>query len=79
MEACDELIPLEQAATRLGIEPKRLLGYALRNRVGDPIGGLVDGKPYLYDWSLATLRAKLQRSAPHSAGAIASLKGELTR
>ena len=35
----DDLIPYEAAAALIGVEPKRLLGWMLRNRVGDPIGG----------------------------------------
>ena len=54
-----ELIPAEVAASKLGIETKRLLGYGLRNKVGDPIGGLIDGKVYFYAWSLEPLRKRL--------------------
>ncbi len=51
----EETISLEEAAARLGIEPKRLLGFAMQNKVGDPIG---DGR-WFYPSSLAGLAARL--------------------
>ena len=60
------LIPYEDAAATLGIEPKRLLGLMLRESVADPIGGQAeDGRIYVYGWSLATLRERL-RAADHA-------------
>ena len=50
----EETVSLEEAATRCGMEPKRLLGFAMRNKVGDPIG---DGR-WFYPSSLATWIAK---------------------
>lgn len=44
----NDLIPVEDAAARLGIEPKRLRGLILRNGIGDPIGDL----ERVYAWSL---------------------------
>ena len=53
-----ELVPYEDAAQALGMEPKRLLGLMLRQRVDDPIGGQAeDGRIYVYGWSLKGLRA----------------------
>ena len=43
-----ELIPIEQAASELGIEPKALRGRIQRNGPGDPIGGLT----HVYAWSI---------------------------
>ena len=57
----DDLIPIEQAAADLGIEPKRLRGFVLRNGLADPIGDMV----HVYGWSLATLRERL-RAADHA-------------
>lgn len=57
------LIPAELAAEKLGIELKRLLGFGLRNEVGDPIGGVIDGQVYFYDWSLEPLRKRLRAAA----------------
>lgn len=56
-------ISLEEAAARCGMEPKRLLGFAWRNRVGDPIG---DGR-WFYPSSLRTLieRAADRETASH--------------
>lgn len=50
----DELIPLEDAARELGIEPKRLLGYCMDPRPWMPIS---DGR-LVYRWSLAAIRAR---------------------
>lgn len=44
----DELIPVEEAAARLGMEPKRLRGLIMRNGIGDPIGDF----ERVYEWSL---------------------------
>lgn len=44
-------ISLEEAAARLGMEPKRLLGFAIVNKIGNPIG---DGR-WFYPSSLKTL------------------------
>jgi len=53
------LVPYEEAAAALGIEPKRLLGLMLRQRVDDPIGGQAeDGTIYVYGWSLKALAAR---------------------
>jgi hypothetical protein len=51
-----DLVPVSEAASELGIEPKRLLGYMMRNKIGDPIG---DGK-MVYGWSCATLADRLR-------------------
>ena len=55
----DDLIPYERAAALIGVSPKRLLGYLMRNKVGDPIS---DGKD-VYGWSCKTLAERL---ADHS-------------
>ena len=59
----DDLIPCERAAALIGIEPKRLLGYLIRNKVGDPIGGETPEGIMVYGWSLKTLQERL---ADHS-------------
>lgn len=51
------LVPVEDAAAALGIEPKRLRGYVFRNDLGDPIGSL--GKDEVYGWSCRPLAEKL--------------------
>jgi ribosome-binding protein aMBF1 (putative translation factor) len=56
------LVPVDQAAQELGIDPRRFLGYCLRNKVGDPIS---DGRE-VYGWSCKTLAERL---AVHSDGA----------
>jgi len=54
-----ELVPYEEAAAALGLEPKRLLGLMLRQRVDDPIGGQAeDGVIYVYGWSCKGLAAR---------------------
>ena len=50
-----DLIPIEQAAAELGIEPKRLRGFIFRNGIADPIGDVT----HVYGWSLKTLAARL--------------------
>lgn len=51
-----ELVPYKDAAATLGIEPKRLLGLMMRQRVDDPIGGQAeDGRIYVYGWSCKSL------------------------
>jgi hypothetical protein len=55
-------ISLEEAAQRLNIEPKRLLGFCMRNKVGDPIS---DGR-WVYPSSLETLKRRVATS--HSSG-----------
>lgn len=45
------------AAGWLGIEPKRLRGYILRNDLDDPIGDA----DRVYPWSLLRTRTRLQR------------------
>lgn len=50
----DDLIPYERAAALIGIEPKRLLGRMLRNKLGDPIGGQTPEGIMVYAWSLPT-------------------------
>ena len=47
-----DLIPYERAAALIGIEPKRLLGRMLRNKLGDPIGGQTPEGIKVYTWSL---------------------------
>lgn len=51
------LVPVEDAAAALGIEPKRLRGFIFRNDLGDPIGSL--GADQVYGWSCRALAAKL--------------------
>lgn len=51
------LVPVEDAAAALGIEPKRLRGYVFRNNLGDPIGSL--GKDEVYGWRCRALAEKL--------------------
>lgn len=55
----DDLIPLNEAAARLGIEPKRLLGYCIRNGLGDPIAGNTPDGIMVYAWSLEATRQRL--------------------
>lgn len=47
-----ELIAYERAAALIGIEPKRLLGRMMRNKLGDPIGGETPEGIKVYTWSL---------------------------
>lgn len=49
------LIPISVAAKALGIDPKRLLGYCFRNKLGDPIS---DGE-MVYGWSCRELAKRL--------------------
>lgn len=53
------LIPLQAAADQLCIEPKRLLGFLMRNKLQDPIGGDTPEGIMVYEWSLADLRQRL--------------------
>jgi hypothetical protein len=64
------LVPIDDAAQGLGIEPKRLRGYIFRNsvRYGDPIGDAT----HVYDWSLKHLRTQL---AAHRATAVSRSDG----
>jgi hypothetical protein len=50
-----DLVSIEDAAAELGIEPKRLRGFVMRNELGDPIGDL----HRVYWGSLAETRARL--------------------
>lgn len=50
-----DLDSVETVAAELGIEPKRLRGFILRNQVGDPIGNM----NLVYRSSCATLRKRL--------------------
>ena len=59
----DDLIPYEAAAALIGVSPKRLLGYLIRNKVGDPIGGETIDGIMVYEWSLKTLA---ERASSHS-------------
>jgi hypothetical protein len=54
-----DLIPYERAAALIGIEPKRLLGRMMWNKVGDPIGGETPEGIMVYGWSLKTLAENL--------------------
>ena len=63
----NDLIPYEAAAALIGVSPKRLLGYLIRNKVGDPIGGDTPDGITVYGWSLKTLA---ERTANHSDGAL---------
>lgn len=49
------LVPVEDAAAALGIEPKRLRGFMWRNGIADPIGD----QNRVYGWSCRALAAKL--------------------
>lgn len=53
------LVPLEDAAQALGIEPKRLRGFMWRNGIADPIGD----QDRVYGWSCRALAAKLAASS----------------
>ena len=55
----DDLIPYERAAALIGVEPKWLLGWLLRNRVGDPIGGETPDGIMVYEWSMKELKQRL--------------------
>ena len=55
----DDLIPYERAAALIGVSPKRLLGWMLRNRVGDPIGGETQDGIMVYEWSMKELKQRL--------------------
>ena len=55
----DDLIPYERAAALIGIEPKRLLGYLMRNSLRDPIGGSTPEGIMVYEWSLEETRKRL--------------------
>lgn len=54
-----DLVPVEDAAAALGIEPKRLRGFMWRNGIGDPIGD----QDRVYGWSCRALAAKLAASS----------------
>ncbi len=62
----DDLIPYEAAAALIGVSPKRLLGYLMRNSLSDPIGGDTPDGIMVYGWSCKTLADRL---ADHSTGA----------
>ena len=49
------LVPVDEAAAALGMEPKRLIGFVLRNGLRDPIGGWLDGGMAVYGWSCREL------------------------
>jgi len=51
------LIPIPDAAARLGIDVKRLRGYVHRNGIGDPVGSLETDE--VYGWSLVALEKRL--------------------
>src|SRR4051812_9107056 len=51
----EETVSIAEAARTLGIEPKRLLGFCMRNGVGDPIS---DGR-YVYPSSIKVLAERL--------------------
>jgi hypothetical protein len=50
-----DLVAVEDAAKALGMDPKRFLGFCMRNKLPDPIS---DGKE-VYGWSCATLAQRL--------------------
>jgi hypothetical protein len=50
-----DLLPVDDVARMLGIEPKRLRGYMFRNKVGDPIGDAEQ----VYGWSCKTLAERI--------------------
>lgn len=58
------LVPVEDAAAALGIEPKRLRGFMWRNGIADPIGD----QDRVYGWSCRALAAKLATASRESAG-----------
>lgn len=45
------LVPVDEAAEKLHIDPKKLRGLILRNQLNDPIGDLHN----VYGWSCRTL------------------------
>ena len=51
------LVPIEDAAEALGVEPKRLLGFMARNGITDPIGD----ESLVYGWSCKGLAERLVR------------------
>ena len=55
----DDLIPYEKAAALIGVSPKRLLGYLMRNSLADPIGGDTENGIMVYEWSLEETRKRL--------------------
>ena len=55
------LVPMEDAAEALGIEPKRLLGLMARNGITDPIGGDTPEGIMVYGWSCKGLAERLVR------------------
>ncbi len=68
----DDLIPYEAAAALIGVSQKRLLGYLMRNHVGDPIGGETPDGIMVYEWSLKTLA---ESTANHSSVAPVTSSG----
>lgn len=68
----DDLIPYERAAALIGIEPKRLLGRMVRNKLGDPIGGQTPEGIMVYAWSLP--RPADDSTAEHGPGGRLSVK-----
>lgn len=57
------LVPVSEAAAALGIEPKRLVGFILRNGLDDPIGGWSDHGMAVYGWSCKALAERLARAS----------------
>ena len=51
------LVPVREAAGKLGISEKRLVGFILRNSLADPIGGWSDGGMAVYGWSCRHIAA----------------------
>ena len=50
-----DLVPVDEAAAALGIEPKRLRGFIARNSIADPIGDMSS----VYGWSLRSLAGRI--------------------
>jgi hypothetical protein len=58
-----DLVPVEEAAGALGMDPKRFLGFCMSRKAYHPIS---DGRE-VYGWSCKTLAERL---AGHSTGAL---------
>ena len=54
------LVPMEDAAEALSIEPKRLLGLMARNGITDPIGGDTPEGIMVYGWSCKSLAERMR-------------------
>lgn len=48
----DGWVTIAEACEYWDLDPKRLRGWILRNRLGDPLGSVIDGVQVVYPFSL---------------------------